>query len=407
MNGRAMLCAVVILWNSLCGLAQALPQETLGSTRNVTVKLYKVPENTNSFDRLYLAGPVNGWNPGQANFEFVKGAEGIFSLTVAVPANQTNFEFKVTRGTWASVERDENGSDVPNHLVNLFGNATSKALKIPNWADRPTPLVSTRVGHIEIQSVYMASLQQSRQIWIYLPPDYATSSKSYPVLYMYDAQNLFDRKSAPFDQEWRVDESLEELYYENLQSGMIVIALDNSSRRACEYNVFAADPHPYCAEGSALGSLLNDFIALELMPWVDSHYRSIPDREHRAVMGSSMGGQMALSMGLRYPEHFAQVLALSPSYQNQLSARLWMPEYIRGLKGTPALKIYQDIGDSEQIRDIKANVLQSNMYAVQAALRSLGMDEAFNQARVIPGAVHNEQAWAGRFKELARSLWVE
>ncbi len=404
---RTLLCGVLILWQSLCGLAQALPQQTLGSTRNVTVKLYKLPDNTSSVDRIYLAGPVNGWNPGQAGFEFVKGADSVWSLTVAVPATQTNFEYKVTRGTWASVERDENGYDISNHQVSLANNATRQALKIPNWADRPTPLVSTRVGHIEIHDVYMTSLQQNRKIWIYLPPDYASSVKSYPVLYMYDAQNLFDRKSAPFDQEWRVDESLQELFYENLQSGMIVVALDNSSRRACEYNVFAADPHPYCPEGSALGSLFNDFIALELRPWVDAHYRSIPDREHRAVMGSSMGGQMALSMGLRYPDLFAQALALSPSYQNQLSARLWMPDYIRSLTATPPLKVYQDLGDSELIRDIKANVLQSNMFAVQAAIRSLGVLEANNQARVIPGAVHNEQAWSLRFKELARGLWVE
>lgn len=377
--------------------------ESLNAAQSLTLKLYQVPDNTPSQDRIYAAGSFNQWNPADPSAVFQKDEQGVLSLTLSLPDKPSQLAFKITRGSWAAVERDEDGRDVSNREVSITTATAIKALKVGSWADQSVPQTGTRSGRIEVLD-FPTKAMGTRKIWVYLPPHYEFSGKSYPVLYMYDAQNLFDRRSTAFGQEWNVDESLQELYYEENHSGLIVVAVDNSNRRACEYNVFPEDPHPYCADGSASGQSLNEAIVQELKPWVDQRYRTRAEREYTAVMGSSMGGQMALALGLRYPDIVSRVFALSPSYQNQLRNPFRMPDWIRFLNPAANLAVYQDMGDAEVIRELNAPTLIANMRAVQSALQNLGFAPEQNEAAVFVGAVHNEKAWSARFKNLARRL---
>jgi predicted alpha/beta superfamily hydrolase len=382
-----------------CTLLLAFP-ESLRAAQSLTLKLYRIPDQTPSQDQIHAAGSFNNWNPADPNAIFQKDAQGVLTLTLPLAGTVA---FKITRGSWATVERDDEGRDIGNREMSVHADAVTKAIRVSSWADLPASSQGTRSGTIELVDLPLKNFG-TRKIWIYLPPHYAVSDQRYPVLYMYDAQNLFDRRSTAFGQEWNVDESLEELYYEENHPGLIVVAIDNSSRRGCEYNVFPEDPHPFCADGSALGQDLNAALTQELKPWIDQRYRTRTAREHTAVMGSSMGGQMALAMGLRYPEIFSRVFALSPSYQNQLEHPLRMPDWIRSLNPTPSLTVYQDMGDAEVIRELKAQNLIMNMRAVQDALKLQGLGPEQNEALVVPGAAHNEKAWSMRFKDLARRL---
>ena len=71
---------------------------------------------------------------------------------------------------------------------------------------------STRSANVKILSENFSApqLNTTRRIWIYLPPDYVSSRKKYPVLYMHDGQNLFDDKTS-FAGEWQIDEALDNL----------------------------------------------------------------------------------------------------------------------------------------------------------------------------------------------------
>ncbi len=377
--------------------------ESLNAAQSLTLKLYQVPENTAAQDRIYAAGTFNQWNPADPNAVFQRDEQGVLSLTLSLPDSQKQLAFKVTRGSWATVERDDEGRDLSNREVPISAANVTKALKVSSWADQPVPQNGTRSGRIEVLD-FVTKAMGTRKVWIYLPPQYELAERTYPVLYMYDAQNLFDRRSTAFGQEWNVDESLQEIYFEENQSALIVVAIDNSNRRGCEYNVFQEDPHPYCSDGSASGQALNEAIIQELKPWIDQRYRTRPEREATAVMGSSMGGQMALALGLRYPDRVSRVFALSPSYQNQLRNPFRMPEWIRLLNASPTLTVYQDMGDAEVIRELNAGNLIANMRAVQTALSSQGFPPAQNEAEVIAGGIHNEKAWSARFKKLARRL---
>ena len=74
----------------------------------------------------------------------------------------------------------------------------------------------------------------SHKIWVYLPSNYHSSTKKYPVIYMHDAQNLFDAKTS-FVGEWNVDETLNEIF-KKTGKGFIVVGVENAGEeRIIEY----------------------------------------------------------------------------------------------------------------------------------------------------------------------------
>src|SRR5205085_11725242 len=96
---------------------------------------------------------------------------------------------------------------------------------------------STAAANVQVlnTSFFMPQLNRSRKIWLYLPPDYYTTSKTYPVLYMEDGQNLFDNATS-FSGEWQIDETLNTLHSQG-NYGAIVVGIDNGGgERLNEYS---------------------------------------------------------------------------------------------------------------------------------------------------------------------------
>jgi metallo-beta-lactamase class B len=153
----------------------------------------------------------------------------------------------------------------------------------------------------------MPELGRRRRVWIYLPPDYATSGRRYPVLYMHDGQNVFDAATA-FAGEWGVDESLDSLHALG-DPGAIVVAVDHGGeRRLDEYS-----PWIHARHGGGQGDAYADFLAYTLKPYVDRRFRTLPDRGSTAVAGSSMGGLISLYAALRHPDVFGRAAVFSPA----------------------------------------------------------------------------------------------
>ena len=128
-------------------------------------------------------------------------------------------------------------------------------------------------------------LNRPRKLRVYLPPDYATSERRYPVLYMHDAQNLFDDATS-YAGEWGVDETLNELF-DKQGFALIVVGVDNGG----EKRMNELSPWPNQDFGAAEGRQYMDFLVDDVKAYVDEHYRTLPDQEHTAIMGSSMGGR--------------------------------------------------------------------------------------------------------------------
>jgi predicted alpha/beta superfamily hydrolase len=149
-------------------------------------------------------------------------------------------------------------------------------------------------------------LNRKRRISILLPNGYGSSSKSYPVLYLHDGQNLFDG-GGPFGN-WAVDEKLSEMARKGM-GDIIVVAIDHAE----EERVLEFSPFKETKWGKGDGKKYLKFLVETLKPHIDKNFRTLKERESTGVGGSSMGGLISIYAGLRYPSVFGKLMIFSPS----------------------------------------------------------------------------------------------
>ena len=153
-------------------------------------------------------------------------------------------------------------------------------------------------------------LHNSRSLRIYLPPGYdAHPQRRYPVLYMHDAQNLFDAATATYGVEWGMAKTLDRLIAQGAIEPLIVVGIDNTADRIAEYT-------PCCDPQHGGGKLdaYERFILDTVKPYADRTLRTLPGREHTAIMGSSLGGIASVDIAQRHPDVFSMAAGLSSSF---------------------------------------------------------------------------------------------
>ena len=167
---------------------------------------------------------------------------------------------------------------------------------------------SSNVSILEKEFVIDGLNAISHKVWVYLPLDYKDSEKSYPVIYMHDAQNLFDDKTS-FVGEWGVDETLNQLFKKTGKSFIVVGVENGGEKRIEEYTPWKNEKY-----GGGKGAIYIDFLANELKPYIDVNYRTKPEAKETAIIGSSLGGLISFYGGLKYPDVFGKIGALSTSF---------------------------------------------------------------------------------------------
>ncbi len=240
----------------------------------------------------------------------------------------------------------------------------------------------------------MPGLERRRAIRLHLPPDYAVSDRRYPVLYLHDGQNLFDDATS-YAGEWRVDETLDRLHREGLD--VIAVGIDNGG----EKRMNELGPWTNVRFGASEGEAYLRFVVDTVKPFIDAHYRTLPDRRHTAILGSSMGGLMSHYALFARPDVFGGAGVLSPSY--------WFAAdvFTFGMDRPPPTdaRIWLSIGDREgsgfgddPVRDV---------LRMQSTLIGLGERAPHWTCRVVAGAEHNEAAWREMFPDAVRYLFDE
>jgi predicted alpha/beta superfamily hydrolase len=211
---------------------------------------------------------------------------------------------------------------------------------------------------------------------------------------MHDGQNLFDQATS-FAGEWQVDETMELLSQRGYEA--IVVGLPNmGEQRLDEYS-----PFPQSRHSTGQGAKYLDFVLRTVKPVIDQDFRTLPDRAHTGMIGSSMGGLMSLYAFFCPPQAFAFVGVMSPS--------LWFAQgrifsYIERARFTPG-KIYLDTGTREQTRFFADRPqLMAKLSGYHSTV--LGMYDLLYHKGYRPGqdlvfveeesGVHNEAAWARR-----------
>lgn len=142
---------------------------------------------------------------------------------------------------------------------------------------------------------------------MYLPPNY-DESKSFPVIYMHDAQNVFEGIPSAYGK-WNAFHSLNRLYHQTGWSYVVVAIEHGNELRHSEYS-----PWPHKTRGGGEGKAYMEFVVKTLKPLVDSRFKTLPTAKDTCIMGSSMGGLISTYAALEYGDVFGKVGAFSPAY---------------------------------------------------------------------------------------------
>ncbi len=221
-----------------------------------------------------------------------------------------------------------------------------------------------------------------RRAYLYLPAAYDEEPDArFPVLYMLDGQNVFLDCEASFGRSWRMVD-----YMNETGTPVIIAAVESNpigDNRLCEYSPFT---HRESDLGviQGRGRTMMDWLVSEFKPMIDSHFRTLPDREHTGIAGSSMGGLMSLYAACHYSDTFSRIACLSPS--------VWVDpgkvkKMLKRARIAPDTTMYIDygadeMGNHEETYDLLPGVFQS--------LYSQGVDVTM---RIVPRGEHSEESW--------------
>lgn len=239
--------------------------------------------------------------------------------------------------------------------------------------------------------------KETRKAYIYLPENYRNeNTKRYPVLYMFDGHNVFFDSHATYGKCWGMKE-----YMDAAGTPLIIVAIEcNHSPdfgRLKEYSPFDFSA-PQFGKITGKGNKTMNWFIHSLKPEIDKSYRTLSDREHTYIAGSSMGGLMSLYAVLEYNHIFSRAGVLSPSLWTNFRE---VERIIRTARIKKDTVIYMDYGEDEM--------------ASHPGMRQLfkrTSDMLFDKhilltSRLIPGGTHCEASWEKQLPFLIHTLMYQ
>ncbi|HNR17957.1 MAG TPA: alpha/beta hydrolase-fold protein [Chitinophagaceae bacterium] len=289
----------------------ALTLSTVVKAQVARIEIKNIPVSNHASGVIYAAGSFNNWNPKDEKFKFQKDDTGNYFIELKL-ANG-NYEYKITRGGWDKVECKKGGAEIANRVLKVESDITIQ-ITVEEWADNihAKPKRSTASKNVKIidTAFHIPQLNRMRRVLIYLPDNYATSGKRYPVMYLHDGQNVFDDATS-YAGEWGIDEYLDS----TKASQCIVVAIDNGgNKRMNEYCPYDFTLNPLKPkENKGEGVQYVDFLAKTLKPFIDKKYRTLKNKKNTFISGASMGGLISFYAVLKYPKVFGGAGVFSPS----------------------------------------------------------------------------------------------
>lgn len=291
------------------------------------------------------------------------------------------------------------------HIIVQTNKLQGQSVPVPN---------SGRIVHLE---QFSSKFVMPRNIDVWLPQGYDSLSmqdKRYAVLYMHDGQMLFDTAVTWNKQEWRVDETITELLSESKIRPCIVVGIWNTGKtRHSEYfpqKVFHSLPKEMrdsllvsALQGKVQSDNYLQFITQELKPYIDSVFRTYPQRENTFISGSSMGGLISCYALCEYPQIFGGAACLSTHWVGNIQWKNGViprkiGQYLSKFLPAPKRKksqnyrLYFDYGTATL-----DSLYKPHQEMVDRIVKKKGYKSSNWITKGFPGENHSEQAWAKRF----------
>jgi len=276
-------------------------------------------------------------------------------------------------------------SVTPPTIPSAVEPSTALPSDIPE-ATKPAPLPGPNValcdereGQVECRRYDSRLVGAWIPVHLYLPPCYAERAEPYPVLYLFHGKPQDERH-------WELL-GIIDLVEDGIRKGVLPPVV----------LVMPYLPEPlFSGTDGGPGSYEQEFFSA-LLPFVEVDYMVSSDGDQRALAGISRGAVWALEMGLRHPDAFGAVAALSPALSLNQAREAYDPlRLAEGLGGTTP-RIYIGAGDSDSAL--------MGAYQLRDTLRQEGAQYAFS---VVPGT-HDGTTWKALIPEMLRFLtrdWI-
>lgn len=269
------------------------------------------------------------------------------------------------------------------------------------------PCHSTVTGDLEIVALKSSVFDNTRDLRVWLPPGYhgaANAARTYPVLYLFDGQFLFDKCTGPRqDMEIHVDETLTDLIQRRAIEPIIVVGIDNGQSddtRNREYQPYFNPLSPVDDPSIFQGKRIPVFMAEDVVPFVTSHYRISKGAENTGVGGFSAGSVAALECLIQRPDLFGLGLLESTSLQfgngqliRETSPILKGP--IRVSIGVGTAEVGPDLSKAWGTPNIDSAFVRLSQQLAEN-LKAAWFNRPEVRLTVEQGAAHRLDAWAKR-----------
>ena len=270
---------------------------------------FKAPETAQSV-KLHMEPPVE--------YDLKKDTKGLWNVVIPNPRPGYQVYWMIVDGT----EVADPGSDM------FYSNGYRSVLEVPSPGEDFYHAKHVPHGDVREHYFYSQVTGSFRRMFVYTPPGYDKDSRlRYPVLYL-------QHGAGELEMEWthsgRANFILDNLIAEGKALPMIIVM----------NNGFATKPGQVgqTLTGNSRWSAFEEMLIKEVIPDIEANYRTIPDREHRAMAGLSMGGMQTFTIGLNNLDTFSHlgifsgvpnnytdllkgVLEQGPSFNKQ--AKLW------------------------------------------------------------------------------------
>jgi predicted alpha/beta superfamily hydrolase len=226
----------------------------------------------------------------------------------------------------------------------------------------------------------------NRSLRIYLPRGYTqNTTKRYPVLYMHDGQNIFIAQYAGCCGCWYADTNANDLIRFGKMRETIIVGVDNSSDRFCEYDP-AGCTYSQCS--TSHGSQYASWIVDKVRPYINANYRTLTDAENTGVLGSSLGGLISAYIGWQYSNTFGKIGCISSSF--------WVCDPISAPATKRPIRIYLDSGNKDTSSSTGDSATDSLLDTVRERDKLIQNGYVFNMDldhTIGYGHWHAEQWW--------------
>ena len=335
----------------------------------------KAPEAKKVQVAIYGRGSGLGEKP----FDLARDDKGVWTGTSA-PINPGFYYYElVLDGTKVN--------DPASETFVGYGKPTS-GLEVPDARIDFYDLKDVPHGEVRIRPYFSSVTGEWRRAFVYTPPDYdANPKRRYPVLYLQHGAGESERG---WTQQGRAQYILDNLIAAG-QAHPMLIVMDNG---------YAKRPAAALPPTSWGNEAFGEVVIKDLIPLIDRTYRTLADRDHRALAGLSMGGGQAWQIGLTNLDTFAYVAGFSPALRDFTTQKdIDVKTAYGGVFANPAtinrrLKVLW-LGCDDQ------DFLYERDQAVHAALDQAGIRHIWATG----GGAHEWQVWRRYLREFAPLLF--